>query len=1046
MSTRPYVAPALPGRPGLPDLRGRPAGGAVAGKALGEAADPAAPRPHGLRLPGVQPAADADGRREHQAAARPRRPQRRPGVVRHRRPGRRSAGPGPPTPAPAVRRPAAAGRRGAGTGHPAGDRVRRRADRSPGLPLRRRPAGLPAPGGGRVRPDDRHGHPRPGRRVARRPRRLPGRRPDRRRADRAHQRDRARRHEAAGQLTMRKVILKGLLARKLRLALTAISISLGVAFVTGTFVLGDTMTATFDQLYEGLTKGTDVTVRGESAFTDTSPLGATKPFDAAVLDRVEAVDGVRAAAGSVTGYALILDKAGEPVQPGGAPTLGASYTTDRGLAGGFTLRSGSAPEGPREVVLDAATAGKHGFAPGDPVTILFPDGPREFTVVGIAGFGDADNLAGATIATFDLPTAQQVLGKAGLYDTVAVAGEQGVSPEELRGRIAAALPQGLEAVTSAEVVAESSAAVADALGFFTTGLLGFAAISLLVGALIIWNTFSILVAQRTRELALLRAVGASRRQVRFSVVAEAFVIGLVSAALGLGLGLGVAAGLRAVLGAVGIEVPTTTLQVEPRTVVAALLVGVVVTVLAALLPARQATKVAPVAALRAVDAPAKPVGRVRVLLGAGLTLLGAAGLGWAIADEGQLGVAGVAMLLTLAGVLVLAPVLAVAVTRLVGAPLARLGTTATLARRNALRNPRRTASTATALMIGLALVSTVTVVASSMKASVAGVIADSSRADFILKAASQASPGLPPQLAEDLRGVDGVDTVSEMRFGPAQVDGRTTFVAAIDPKTVDAAANLEVSSGSTAALDDRSVLVSDKVAEAQGWSVGDPVQITYAQTGVQRFTVAGTFGNTTLIGSDYVVDLATHVANTGSSLDVAVLVVAADGADLEQVRAGMETVVDAYPIAQPDDAASFTESQGKTIDQLLAIVTMLLALAVIIALLGIVNTLALSVFERTRELGLLRAVGMTRRQVRAVVRWESVIVAVLGALLGAVLGLAFGAALTRGLAGEGLTVLAIPGGRLGLYVLAAAVAGVLAAIGPARRAGEGGVPRGGGAA
>jgi len=230
------------------------------------------------------------------------------------------------------------------------------------------------------------------------------------------------------------------------------------------------------------------------------------------------------------------------------------------------------------------------------------------------------------------------------------------------------------------------------------------------------------------------------------------------------------------------------------------------------------------------------------------------------------------------------------------------------------------------------------------------------------------------------------------------------------------------------------VLVSDKVAEAQGWSVGDQVQITYAQTGVQRFTVAGTFGNTTLIGSDYVVDLAAHVANTGSSLDVAVLVVAADGADLEQVRAGMETVVDAYPVAQLDDAASFTESQGKTIDQLLAIVTMLLALAVIIALLGIVNTLALSVFERTRELGLLRAVGMTRRQVRAVVRWESVIVAVLGALLGAVLGLAFGAALTRGLAGEGLTVLAIPGERLGLYVLAAAVAGVLAAIGPARRA------------
>jgi putative ABC transport system permease protein len=384
-------------------------------------------------------------------------------------------------------------------------------------------------------------------------------------------------------------------------------------------------------------------------------------------------------------------------------------------------------------------------------------------------------------------------------------------------------------------------------------------------------------------------------------------------------------------------------------------------------------------------------------------------------------------------VLTLAPLIATVVTRLIGAPVARLGgTTAQLARRNALRSPRRTANTATALMIGLALVSTVTVVASSMKASVADVIADSSRADFILKGAGQASPGLPPQLADELRGVDGVGTVSEMRFASAQVDGATTFVSAVDPATVETAADLEVSSGSVAELGSHSVLVSDEVAEANGWAVGDTVRITYAQTGQQSLTVVGTFGNTALLGSDYVTSLDVHDVNGGTALDVAVLVVA--GADLDDVRAGLETVVDAYPVAQLDDEASFTESQAQTIDQLLSIVTMLLALAVIIALLGIVNTLALSVFERTRELGLLRAVGMTRRQVRAVVRWESVIVAVLGALLGAVLGLAFGAALTRGLAGDGLSVLAIPGGRLSLYVLCAALAGVLAAIGPARRA------------
>jgi putative ABC transport system permease protein len=838
---------------------------------------------------------------------------------------------------------------------------------------------------------------------------------------------------------MRRVVLKGLLARKLRLALTALSISLGVAFVTGTFVLGDTMTATFDQLYEGLTEGTDVTVRSESAFTDTTTLGASKPFDEAVLDEVAGVDGVDAVAGVVTGYALILDKAGEPVQPGGAPTLGANFPsaadTEAGLTGGFTLRDGTAPSGSGEVAVDAATAGKHGFVPGDRVTIVFTDGPREFTLSGIAGFGEADNLAGATMAAFDLATAQEVLGKVGVYDSIEVSAEPGVSSEELRDAIAAALPGGLEAITSDERVAESSAAVADALGFFTTGLLGFAAISLLVGGLIIWNTFSILVAQRTRELALLRAVGATRRQVRLSVVLEALVIGLVAAGLGLGLGIGVAAGLRAALGAVGIEVPTTTLQIEPRTVVAALLVGVVVTVLAALLPARQATKVPPVAALRAVDAPAKPLGRVRIGFGAAAALAGAAGLGWAIAGEGRLEAAGLAMLLTLGGVLVLAPVVAVVITRGLGGPLARLGgTTAQLARRNALRNPRRTANTATALMIGLALVSTVTVVAASMKASVAEVVADSSRADFILKGAGQASPGLPPQLAEELRGVEGVTTVAEMRFGIAQRDGSSTAVAAVDPATVEAGADLQIESGSVASLDDASVLVSGAAAEAHGWTVGDTVEITYAQTGVQEFTVAGTYANTALIGADFVTTLTTHDANVGSGLDIAVLVAAADGVDLSAVRAGIDEVTAAYPMAQVDDAESFTESQAQTIDQLLGIVTMLLALAVVIALLGIVNTLALSVFERTRELGLLRAVGTTRRQVRAMVRWEAVIVAVLGALLGAALGLAFGAALTRGLADQGLAVLEIPGGRLGLYVLAAAFAGVLAAIGPARRA------------
>lgn len=834
---------------------------------------------------------------------------------------------------------------------------------------------------------------------------------------------------------MRRVILKGLMARKLRLVLTAVSISLGVAFVTGTLVLSDTMTATFEQLYDSATEGVDVSVRGETAFSDTSTLGEHRPFDEAMADDIAEVDGVEAAAGSVSGFGLILDKQGEPIQPGGAPTYARSYPADDRLSGGVTLREGDEPSGSDEVVLDAATARDNGFEPGDPVTVMLADGPHQFTMVGIAGFGDADNLAGATMAFFDLGTAQQLLGKAGTYDVVEVHAADGVSAEELRDRIEEMLPSGLEAVTAEELVNEYTQAVAEALGFFTSALLGFAAVSLLVGSLIIWNTFSILVAQRTRELALMRAVGASRRQVMGSVVIEALVIGAIAAALGLLLGLAVAAGLQALLAAVGLEVPTTTPQLGLRTVLAAFLVGVGVTVVAALLPARQATKVAPIAALRAVDAPVKPMGLTRVIIGVALTLLGAAALVWAMIVEAQLLTAAVGMVLALAGVLTIAPALASLVTRAVGAVAARMGgVTAQLARRNALRNPKRTANTAVALMIGLALVSAVTVVADSMKASVTEVLETSSRSEFMIKAAAMTAPGVPTQLAAELREVDGVEAISQLRVSTVQVDGATTMAGAVNPDAIEKTADLQVSGGEIADLDDRSVFVSDDAAEEKGWAIGDTIEITYPQTGAQEFEIVGTFANTALIGSHYLVTLAADEANTGNLIDAAVLIALEDGVDPEDAQPRLEAVTDRYPNAALNDAEGFTESQMQTVDQMLAVVTMMLLLAVVIALLGIVNTLALSVFERTRELGLLRAVGMTRSQVRALVRWEAVFVALLGGLLGALLGLAAGAALARGMAEEGLDVVVIPGGTLAIYVVLAIAAGVLAAVSPARRA------------
>jgi ABC-type antimicrobial peptide transport system permease subunit len=716
---------------------------------------------------------------------------------------------------------------------------------------------------------------------------------------------------------MFRLTLKGLLARKLRLFLTAISITLGVAFVTGSLVLGDTMTATFDQLYAGLTKGTDVTVRSRAAFTDTSTLGSPKPIPAAVVDQVRAVPGVAAAEGTLTGYALMLDKAGKPIQPGGAPTLGAGFQTDAKLASGFSLRKGRGPTTADEVVVDAATARKSGFAPGDRIGILFESGgQRQFTVVGIAGFGEADNLAGATIATFQTAAAQDLLGKPGQYDAIDVRGDAGIKPDALRARISAALPAGLEAVTSSTVSNEASRAVRDGLSFFTTAFLAFAAVSLFVGAFIIWNTFSILVTQRSREHALLRAIGAGRRQILGSVLVEAVVVGLVASALGLLAGLAVASGLRGLMGLIGVELPTTTLQLQARTVIAALAVGVGVTVVAAAAPAWKATRIPPIAALRDAATPARGLGRLRRIAGA----------------------------------------------------------------------------------------------------------------------SSQLAAGIPSGAADKLRRLPEIGTVSAIRFGRVQVAGATTTIAAIDPATADRVINLDVASGSVGALGTGAIMVSADVAKAQNLNVGSPVTVKFAQTGDRPLRVVGTYRDTTLVGASYLISVDTHSANFSDRLDVAVLVKARDGVSATRLKQAAASALADYPNVSIQDTVEFNKSQGKNVDQLLGLVNVLLALAVLIALLGVVNTLVLSVIERTRELGLLRAVGMTRRQVRSAIRWESVLIAAVGAVFGACLGLAFGAAFARALASQGITTLQVPVVQPIVYAVVAALAGVLAAITPARRA------------
>lgn len=836
---------------------------------------------------------------------------------------------------------------------------------------------------------------------------------------------------------MLRLTLRGLAAHKLRLALTAVAVALGVGFVTGTFVLSDTMNKAFENLFTGLAKGSDVTVRSVAPYDGARDQGgAGAPLPQSLVGTVGQVDGVRAAEGGVTGYALVIDKRGKPVQPKGAPTIGSSMSGNPLVAGDFTMRSGHRPAGPHDVVLDASTAAKAGYRLGDTVPVVFAGGRESFTLVGVTGFGSADNLGGATLAGFKLPTAQRVLDREGKVDEIQVVADPGVDTATLRSRVAAVLPHGVEAVPSEQIGTEQADSVRKGLGFFTKALLGFAAVALLVGSFLIWNTFSVLVAQRSRELGLLRAVGATRRQVLAGVVGEAVVVGLVAAAAGIGLGLLAALGLRGLLSAVGIDLPTTTLQLEPRTVVAALLVGLLVTVVSALVPARAATRIPPVAALRdAATSTVERPSRRRTVAGAVLLAFGAALLVLVGVGGDRPGTAGLGALAAFVGLVLLGPAIAGGCGRLVGAGRSRAtGAGWSMAARNLARAPRRAASTALALTIGLSLVAAVTVVASSIKSSVRDIVSSSTSADLLVRPASQVAPGIPVAAAEAVRGVDGVGIVSEGRFGPAKVGTSKTYVGAIDAATAGRVADLQITSGRLADLRGDAVLVSTSKAKSQHLAVGDRVPVSFPAGGRIDARVVGTFDNDELIGSAYVLPLATYAAHTVDGLDAIVFVGADAGVSEVALQQRVRDALAAYPGVTVDTPSGFADAQGAAVDSLLNLVSALLLLAIVVALLGIVNTLALAVIERTREIGLLRAVGATRQQVRRVVRREAVLTAVLGALLGTALGVGAGLALARSLAGEGLHAVTVPVGQLGVYLVLAALAGVVAAVGPARRA------------
>jgi putative ABC transport system permease protein len=823
---------------------------------------------------------------------------------------------------------------------------------------------------------------------------------------------------------MRNATLKGLLAHKLRLALTALAIVLGVTFISGTFVLTDTLHNTFSVLFGNVYGKIDFQVRGVAQFG--SGLNVVRdPVSQSLQTAVQAVPGVSAANGVAGGYAQFVAPDGKAIANGSAPNLGANFDTDPQLST-LHLIAGGPPTSADDVVMDAATAQKYGFSVGQHVKILFAGPSRVFTISGIAQFGTADNLAGTTLAAFTLPVAQQVLDMPGRFNYIDVVTQPGANQAAVQRAIARVLPPGVEVVTGATVVKEETSSVDQALGFFNTALLVFAFISLFVGGFTIFNTFSIIVGQRTRELALLRIVGASRRQVFRSVLTEAAIVGLVSSLIGIGLGVLAAIGLKALLGGFGISLPPGPIAFEPRTVIAGLVVGVGVTVVAAIGPARQAVRIPPVAALSDRQVSTGATARRRFIWGAVLTVGGAillaAGLG-----VGAVALVGVGAVLVFVGVTMLSPAIARPLSSVIGRPLARLlGEPGRLGRENSMRSPRRTAQTASALMVGLALVSAMAVFGASVSRSTTSAVADAISADLLVTPSGSAGnmSTLAPTI---IAAVPGVTTTETAYQGEFEFEGTLSSLTAISPAQQSSTVILHMTSGSTAALNDGDLLIDSSTASSDNLKVGDLAPVKFAQTGSAKLRIGGIYQTNSLIGS-FLASSTLFRAHFLNPQPAAILV---DTGGSGSVDAAVQHALNTYPNIQVQTRAQFEQSQEASINQVLGLVYVLLALAVLIALIGIVNTLMLSVFERTREIGLLRAVGMRRRQVRVMIRSEAVILAIFGAIIGIIIGTIMGVALVSAL---GLSNTAVPGTSLVLFLVLAGLLGLLAASWPARRA------------
>ena len=834
---------------------------------------------------------------------------------------------------------------------------------------------------------------------------------------------------------MWRIALKGILGRKARLVLTSLAVILGTAFLSGTAVFSATLNQTFDNLFSDVFRNVDSYVRSTQVIEAEFGQQERQRIPVELVDVVKQVPGVADVQADIQAFARIIGKDGKPLgtEGNGPPTFGSVGQEFKGAL--WSISEGRFASGPTEVVLDEASAKTGNFVVNDTVKVVAQSGSREFTLVGIASYGDVRSPGGATFALFDLATAQEFLAKPGFIDDILVSGDGSLSDVDLAKAINVAIPDtfNTETLTGAQITKETQDQIGTSLSFFGILLSVFSYIALGVGSFVIYNVFSISAAQRQRENALLRAIGASKKQVTRAMLIESVVVGLFGSTVGLIAGIGLSKALSALLKAASIDLPSGGLVVPRSAIINTIVIGLIVTVASAWLPARRAGKVPPLAAMRETAIEFVALSRRRTIFGLVLIALGVVSI-VSVTNGASNTLLGVGILFFFSGTITLGPVIARPVALLLGKPAEKFrGVTGTMARQNSARNPKRTSRTAAPVLIGVALVTAVAALAASISSQIDGVFTQQFKGDYAINTTARGFGGLSPSLADDINEMPQVQRATGIGRLTVKIDDKGQFLTTINPATVEGVFDIGLISGSYADLTAETIFVSQEYANNQDAKLGDTIQVTLADAQIKALKIAGIYTYDEIAGK-YTVSRDLIKDSSVISFDLGVFIKLKPSVSDESARSELQAAVDKYGQGTLLSKREYIDSQSGSINQLLGLIYGLLFLSVIIAVVGIIITLLLSVFERQREIGLLRAVGMTKSQVRTTVRWESVITSLIGAVVGIVLGVGLGWVIVYALRDQGLSSFSVPVGSTVSILIMSFVIGVLAAVYPAWRA------------